>query len=452
MKKNLFHVMFANVISLVVGVITSFLLPKYLSIETYANIKTYTFYITYAGFFSLGYNDGMYLKYGGKEITKIGARDIGDNFFNYCILEILITILFLAYGISTHNMIISAFSIGMFSTNIIGYIKSLYQATGEFLLYSSALNIEKIVLFICNMMLLIFLKKQEFFYYIWIQILVGGGIAIWLIYLLQKKIHFIFKGHFCKSEYIYNIKNGFILMMGNFSSSVFTGIDRWFVKLIMSSVAFAMYSFAVSIENIINVFITPITISLYNYFCKDINIEWIIRIKKNILILGLFIISAAFPVKFILERFLPEYMNASVVIFVLFAAQVFHLIIKGIYVNIYKAKQNQCKYLKQMLKMTVISVILNFIFFIISHSMISIALATLCTSIIWLFICEQESLDLRYNYNEILTLLISISVYLICGFFFNSILGFIMYLLVLIFTLFIFMKETTIIAIGSLIK
>lgn len=80
--------MVANFVSLAIGGLTNFLLPRFLSIESYANIKTYALYISYAGFFSLGYNDGMYLKYGGKSINDI-RQQLGRNYFNYIIVELL---------------------------------------------------------------------------------------------------------------------------------------------------------------------------------------------------------------------------------------------------------------------------------------------------------------------------------------------------------------------------
>ena len=67
MKKGLINVMMANIICLIINLLTNFLVPKYVSIESYGMIKTYALYLTYAGFFSMGYNDGMYLKYGGKK-------------------------------------------------------------------------------------------------------------------------------------------------------------------------------------------------------------------------------------------------------------------------------------------------------------------------------------------------------------------------------------------------
>jgi len=78
MRRNILYVILANIISLVLSVLLNFILPKYLSLNSYGMIRTYTLYISYAGFFSLGYNDGMYLKYGGKMLMIYLRRTWGQ--------------------------------------------------------------------------------------------------------------------------------------------------------------------------------------------------------------------------------------------------------------------------------------------------------------------------------------------------------------------------------------
>ena len=85
----------------------------------------------------------MYLKYGGKNLDQINKKELADNFFNYSILIILMQLFVLAVGLFLNDNIVIAFSFGIISYNILGYLKSLYQATGEFGAYSRALNIEK---------------------------------------------------------------------------------------------------------------------------------------------------------------------------------------------------------------------------------------------------------------------------------------------------------------------
>ena len=48
-----------------------FFLPKYLSVESYADYKIFILYISYVGILHLGYVDGVYIKYGGKAIDAI---------------------------------------------------------------------------------------------------------------------------------------------------------------------------------------------------------------------------------------------------------------------------------------------------------------------------------------------------------------------------------------------
>ena len=83
-------------------------------------------------------------------------------------------------------------------------------------------------------------------------------------------------------------------MVGDFVSKFFSSLDRWFVKTLMDTYNFAMYSFAVSMENLVNTFMTPVTVSMYNYFCKGHNRDDIMRIKNAALIYGFVIIAGAY--------------------------------------------------------------------------------------------------------------------------------------------------------------
>ena len=400
MKKGLINVMMANIICLIINLLTNFLVPKYVSIESYGMIKTYALYLTYAGFFSMGYNDGMYLKYGGKKLEDINKEGLANNFVNYIVLMLIMFVIVLLGGIIFDDFIIACFAFGMLSYNILGYLKSLYQATGEFKAYGNALNIEKFAVFAITILLIFLFHSDNYKLYIVTQVGIGIIVAIYLFIKLENKLHFVRMGHIRKSEYKENISSGIILMLGNFSSGIFTGLDRWFVKLLLSAINFAMYSFAVSVESIINVFISPITISMYNYFCKNPPINSVKRIKRLSLMWGFIVIAAAFPAKWILENYLQKYIFANSIIFTLFASEIFYLVVKGIYVNIYKSEKKQNLYLKQMIAMIVIGSVLNGIFVAIFKNMESIAVATLITAIVWMYLCEIPSKELRFSIKE----------------------------------------------------
>lgn len=392
-------------------------------------------------FLVYGYNDGMYLKYGGKDISQIDNKEFSINIYNYILMEVILCTIVLLVGIILKNLIIIAFAFGILTYNILGYFKSFYQASGEFKLYGLSLNLEKISIFIGNLILIFIIKTNNEYLYIFLQIIVGIIVMIFLYFYLNKNMHFIKKGKISLKEIEKNIKSGFILMIGNFTSSMFTGIDRWFVKILMTSTSFAFYAFSVSVENMLNTFISPITISLYNDLCKDSNNEKVCKIKNYILLWIAFVIISVFPIKFILEKFLYNYYPAISIIVILFTAQVFYSVVNGIYVNLYKVNKEQKFYLKQMIIMIFISILLNLILYKIFASMNAIAFATLITACIWFCICEIRNYSIRFSKNSYIFLVIILLSFIISGLFLNSIYGFLVYIVVYFMSAIVFERR-----------
>lgn len=452
MKKSLAYVLFSNAILLVISLSTNLLIPKFVSIDTYTMIKTYTLYVSYAGFFHFGYNDGMYLKYGGKNLETIDKKDFANNVVNYVFLIFIMFSIVLVVSFILKDFLIFAFAFGMVSYNLLGYLKYLYQATGNFKLYGFSLNIEKILIFIFILCSIFILHSDNYMLYVSIQAIVGWLIAILLFLNLEKKLHFIKLGSIYFKEIITNIKSGFILMIGNFSNSIFTGLDRWFVKYLLTGYDFAMYSFAASLEAIVNVFISPITIIMYNYFCINRSVKEIKLIKKMALIYSLFVIAIAYPAKFILEFYLTKYISASSIIFFLFGAQLFYVLIKGIHINLYKAQKRQKTYLIQMITMIIIGFLLNIVFYMLFKNNESFALATFITSIIWLIICEVNDKKYRFSIKEVFVMLIACSIYFLTGFLLNAILGCVLYIISVIIIIYFLMNDEFIYGLSLLKK
>lgn len=452
MKKGIISIISANVICMMLGLITNFLLPKYLSIDSYGMLKTYSLYLSYAGFFSLGYSDGMYLKYGGKNIDDINNRELSNNFLNYIFLITAGSVLTFAAGYFLSDDVLTAFAFGVFTYNIMGYIKMLYQATGDFSHYTKALNIEKIVIFAANILLLFIFKFDNYLWYIWAQVLSGLMVTFFFSISVQKKIHFLNLGKFDFGECRRNIKDGYILMLGNLSSGIFTGLDRWFVKILLGNSFFAVYSFAVSFESMINIFLSPIIISMYNYFCKGPSDKEIIFAKKLTIVWGLLIAGGAFPAKFILETYLQKYIASNKIIVFLLAAQVFYLLVKGVYVNIYKANKEQDKYFRQLIIMIIVAFLLNGALYLIFRNMVCIAAATFITSVIWFLICESYGKKIHCSFQDMSVIIVSLIVYFICGLYVNPVIGGIAYYVVLVFMVYLLMKDCFTYFIDSIIS
>ena len=330
LQKGIVAVLIANLVNVAFSLATNFLLPKYLSIESYAGIKEFQLYVSYVGLFHLGFVDGIYLKYGGKTLGKDVDKEFSTDLSTMCIFQTVTTIAVLIVAIILRDRILAFFAISILPQNMSNYFKFLYQATGEFDLYGKAMNLTTISTFALNMVLLFVLRTDSVFWYI-----AGYVVLYFLIWIVLdvyfRKNHTLQKGAlFSFKSFLSNIKAGFLLTLGNLSSIFLTSMDRWFVKALMDTLAFAQYSFAVSVENFLNLAITPVTTTLYNYFCRVSDEEEHRKVFNYVAVFATIIPAAAFPVKFILEVFLTKYIDSAAVVFLLFSAQIFYTVIRSI--------------------------------------------------------------------------------------------------------------------------
>ncbi len=435
LTKGIFYVLIANVINMIFSLLTNFLLPKYLSVDTYAAIKTFQLYVTYVGVFHLGFIDGIYLKYGGKDIESIEKKDLLISLSTLRIFQLIVTILFAAVSLILKDITIFMFALALLPLNIASYFKMLYQSVGEFKRYSSITNYTALLTFLANMVLLV-LMSDNFVLYLLCYVIVD--IVIWLIlevYFNKVIKEKVLLSVFSFKDFIENIKLGFSLMLGNLASFVLTGLDRWFVKFLMNTYSFAQYSFAVSIENMLNVALTPISIPLYNYFCTEKSEKKINFAYKSMILFGVVIVSSAFIIKAILELFLPRYIDASSIIFFLFAAQLFQIVIKSIYINLYKVRQKQNIYLVKLVIIVISGAIFNTICYALYKNMNSFAIGTLLSSILWFYISKNDFKDIKFHISTEIYIVLECTLFILCGLFLTPFLGLISYVMItLIFT------------------
>lgn len=431
LKKGIVQILIANVLNMAFSIGTNFLLPKYLSIESYSQIKTYQLYLTYVAVLHFGYNDGMYLKFGGKDINEIDEKVLDENISTLKIFQLVMMIACVLVSLFVKDNALLMASIAILPQNIIAYYKNFYQATGEFKKYSRTMNLTTGLTFVINFVLLFLVRTDYYIIYLICYVILL--VALWFI--LEYNLHKIKKIN-CFSlkvsipELKENISNGALLLLGNFSSQLLTGMDRWFVKILMGSVAFAHYAFAVSMESFLNVAITPISVTMYNYFCKNNETKDIKKIRDLVVVFSVLIVSSAFPVKFILEIFLQKYLDSVNVIFILFSAQIFYIIIKSVYVNLYKARKQQKKYFSKLCIILVLGIIFNIICYGLYPRKEAFAIGTLLSSVVWFFLSSMDFKELKYEIRHYIFLFTELIAYLVLGILFNSIIGFTVYILI----------------------
>ncbi|KXY37749.1 hypothetical protein AT269_06030 [Bacillus cereus] len=426
-KKDFIRVLNVNVLNLLIGIVTGFLLPAFLPIDQYAYLKTFTLYLTYVGLLHFGYIDGLFLKYGGEQKKNIDLRVLkGENLF-FLYFQIVITSILLVIGIYLRNYIYIGIALCILPINIQSLFKFFYQAIGEFKVYSRITLLAPSITFIFNLCLIFYFQVDNFELYILANIACNYLIFIILELVFLKKQKDI-KAIYNKNGLIDNFRIGIFVMVGNFSSILFYTIDRWFVKYYMDVRSFAFYSFAISMMTVITVLISAVTTTLYPYLARNKQL-----IKNNIRvylqILGALLSSSYFVFAFIVEYFITNYIESLSIISILFVSFPAIIVINALYSNLYKLQRRQKKYFLTIFCVLVFNILMNLLAIHIYAGIESIAIATSISFYVWYIYSGREFKNMESNIRESVFLILYVILFLWCSLSMTAVLGGIIYLI-----------------------
>ncbi len=421
------------------NILISILLPMTLSVEGYGQYRQYILYIGYIAILNFGFIDGIYIKYGGKDL-KSNSKEIRQEHKFLIYFQSIITIIMVSFSILIDDKILLLLSFSIIPLNIGGFHKILYQSTGQFSLLSKV-NIFFSVFNLIFVGALMQFNIENAFYYIFSTLLAHTLI------LLITEYHFIkTTKEFINSsniKYLEHFKVGIFILLANLSILLFNNMGTWIVNIFLSIQKFASYSFAMSMLNMILITVSSVGLTFYNFLARNEDIK-IIKLTKNILIiLGALAGNLFFFLKFFIIQFIPKYTESLEIIAISLVNLPYIMIINVIINNLYKARKKERKFLWVVLKMLFVSFLLNILFYKIFNSLEMIALASTISFIFWYFYCINTDFKfIKSGLKEISFLVLHFILFLGCANFLNLFLGWIIYfVLICIFIFFFFYKD-----------
>lgn len=426
LKKTILKVFSANFIQLITSLIVGFIVPAILSIESYANLKTYTLIISYIGLLHFGFVDGMYIKYGGKKIDEIDKGILKGEHSFFVFFEFLISIILFIISLIFKDVIIFLFSISILPIMIQNFFKSLYQATGNFDKYSKVIYMYTISYMFLNVLLAIIFKSENYIYYC----LTTFGANLFSVFISEYKFikEYSKVNAIINKDILNNVKTGFFILLGNLSVMALFGLDKWFVKIFLTTEDFAYYSFAVSMLNIINTLVSAISITFYNYLFYNNSKESISKLRKYLITLGAGASAGYFVLSFIINNFMKKYIPALNIISITFSVFPYMILINALYVNLYKVNKDEKKYFKVVVSMLIVSIVYNIVAILIFKNTIAIAYATILTLITWVIYSTNDLENVAFDKNVYIYMFLSTVLFLMTAGIKNYILGLLIYI------------------------
>ncbi|MGP4073223.1 hypothetical protein ACTWQB_11790 [Piscibacillus sp. B03] len=436
--KNFSYTLSSNLISILISTLVILIVPKLIGVEEYGYWQLYLFYSSYVGFLHFGWNDGIYLRFGGKEYKELNKNLLFSQFWMLAIFQVLIGLIIIVISIVFSTdvnklFILKMTALCMLIVNVRLMLIYILQCTNRIKEYAQITMMEK-VLYCCLILIFLLVGIREF------QILIIADIMgklIALIYSIYCCRDIVFKKvsafYFNFRETFDNINVGIKLMFANIASMFIIGIVRFGIERTWDVSTFGKVSLTLSISNFMMVFINAVGIIMFPILRRTNeeklpNVYTTMRTFLMVPLLGLLL--AYYPLKVILSGWLPQYSDSLQYMALLFPLCVYEGKM-ALLINTYlKTLRKE----KLMLAINLVSVVLS-IFLTIMFTIFLKDLSLVIVSIVVLlaFRCALAELFLSKILNvsvskDILLEMAMVLIFIILGWFATLWVGIVIYL------------------------
>ncbi len=400
--RHIIRVLSANFWVAFIGFVSSFVFPKILTIDDYALYHSFTLYLTYITILHIGFPSGMVISYAGKNYDDIDRSQYKSEVKLVLAVLSTFTILFFALSIILQSKMLAYVALAIVPYDLIGSYKALLQAWTRFRDFSI---VSTTVATAIPVIALLYYVVTDFLpgdVYICIYLLIYWIVAIIVFCEIVKKTWGIkAKPLFTKTNWDIE-KIGAEIVIGNYINTLFVSADKQFVKWFFDNSRFAFYSFGMSMQALMTVYITSIAQPLFPAMAKGrFKDEEYNNLKEILIILGSLSGCAYFLTSIVVKKFIPKYVESLDVVGIYFVVFPAMAVVNCLYINLYKVKNLMPKYVKTLIGILCIAIVLNTIAVHIYPNYTSVSIATTVTYYIWFIIGFKQFDFMRFTIKDV---------------------------------------------------
>lgn len=403
MLKTLLYILSTNALAIVIKTVSGVLFPRYMTTQAYAEYQTFSLYISYLPVLCLGFPAGLFVRYGGQPfetIDKAGFKSA--NRLLFCILTAFF-FLFLVFLTIWPSRMLLGITICIIPYCLVCSYQSLYQAWGDFGKSNRTQLLTAVVPVLGSFA--VFLLSGELEAESFIVLFLG---VYWLLALgILIKNASVTAGveapsPFCKIN-LDIWKTGIAVSVGSYIHVVIRSLDKQIVKLLFDTTDFAMYSFALSLQSVVMLFITAISQPLYHFLAKgQFDREDYPVLMRCLLMLGACGGVAYHGCGWIVSDILPDYAPSLQIAAIYFLAFPPMAVIYGLYVNLYKLHRHTKVYVIRSAGVLALSLLVNALLLVCRMEVMAVAAATVSVNYIWFFADSRFFRQVRISVKDIL--------------------------------------------------
>lgn len=426
-------VLMSNLTVLFLKLISGFIFPKVMTIEDYATYQTFALYLTYITFASLGFPTGMVVNYAGTKYKSIEPARYKSEIY------VLLVILLVSTGIVATTALFICTEMAIYITLcVIPYcvvmgFQSLYQAWGEFKKFAYVNIILNAVPLVGTALMYFVFHTISARQYIYLFLLTYFVYFIRIAFEFCRKTAKIKAKKLISRENYSTLKTGFAIFAGNYINVLFHSVDKQFVHSLYTTEIFAVYSFALSLQSLVMVFVTSIAQPMFNFLASGrIQVDQYKMMKQVLLSFGAFSGITLFACRIVVNLFIPKYEVSLEIIEIYFLAFPAIAVINCMYVNLYKITKQSKQYIVSLTITLILAIVMNMALTFLWHDARAITIATVLVYYIWLLKDAKKFQNTQIEIRDVLLLGGYAVAYCLCNMLSNPFVAAAIYLAVIV--------------------
>jgi O-antigen/teichoic acid export membrane protein len=401
--KSTVSVLISNGLLLLSGLLSGFFIPKLLGVDNYAYLKTFSLYASYVTLFQFGLINGIFLKYGDKDFEQLdrGRFRLYSRvlFFVEAFVSGIIVIIGLFAFTGNDRVVVLLLAPYLFVVNGMTYFQQISQITRRFKEYSLILVLQSVLKVIAVLALWIVSALKianlvSFTFYGILYVLIFA--FIFVFYLIAYR-DLIFgkadKFSDAKNDIVDIIKIGIPLLLADFVVVLVYECDRQVVSLGFDKTEFAFFSFAYTITGLITSLLSGISTVLYPTLKRLDSNEKVKLFPKSMIemfVVGFGCCLSFFLLSFIIQKWLPDYVQAIKILKVILPGVVISAVINIIIQNYYKTENMNLLYFFFALGILALAIGSDVLCLFVFKNTESISAASVVVFAIWFFVSSHH--------------------------------------------------------------
>lgn len=375
--KNISYSFMANIISMIISVISVVFLPKFMSVENYGVWQLYLFYVSYLGFFHFGWLDGICLRYGGCYFEKLDKVKFTSQFVLLFFVELVISVIAITFinlfieDYFTKQVLIFV-SCVLVPVILFTFATFILQITNKIKEYAYLILFGRILFFI-SLMIYFNISNRGYTELIYLDIISKVLALFYGVYLIKEILVFkIDKLNNVFKETWENVSVGSKLLFANIAGMLILGIIRFGISQQWDVATFGKVSLTLNCSSFLMVFINALSIVFFPILKRtdESKIKGLyISIRSGLTSVLLGCLIMYYPLNSILSWWLPEYQDSLIYMAVLLPICLFESKVSLLTNTYLKALRKEKVMMKINMGVVVISFILTYVSTVLLHNL-----------------------------------------------------------------------------------